>query len=77
MPGVCTGHVGPKEDRTADFIEVSLRARYGRIVIVLITGAVSGRLMPPSDPMVVGVLASASTMSMPAVTPGEDHRPGS
>ena len=34
----------------------------------LIVGGVIGRLMAPSDPMVVGVLASASTTSMPVVT---------
>ena len=42
--------------------------RYGRIVTFLIVGGVIGRLMAPSDPMVVGVLASASTTSMPVVT---------
>lgn len=42
--------------------------RQGRTVTFLMTGAVSGRLMPPSAPMVVGTFASASTTSMPAVT---------
>ena len=34
----------------------------------LMRGGVSGWLMPPSGPRVVGVSARASTVSMPAVT---------
>jgi hypothetical protein len=42
--------------------------RYGRIVIFLMIGGARGRLILPSAPMVVGVLARASTTSNPAVT---------
>lgn len=40
----------------------------GRTVTFLMTGGVRGWLIPPSWPMVVGVLASASMTSNPAVT---------
>ena len=43
-------------------------AVYGRIVTLRITGAVTGLLMPPSLPSVVGVAAMRSTVDMPAVT---------
>src|SRR5687767_11834263 len=48
--------------------QVRLTPPYGRIVIFLMTGGVSGLLWAPSDPAVVGVSASASRTSKPEVT---------
>jgi hypothetical protein len=41
---------------------------YGRIVTFVIFGGVTGLLIAPSSPRVVGVSASASTTLMPLVT---------
>lgn len=46
----------------------TLTVPYGRTVIFLITTGLTGWLMPPSMPIVVGVFAIASTTSRPLVT---------
>ena len=46
----------------------SVWRRYGRIVTVLMVSGVTGLLIAPSAPIVVGVSAIASTVSIPEVT---------
>ena len=53
---------------SARYVKANPVPDYGRIVTFRMTGGVSGWLRPPSGPMVVGVLARASTTAMPAVT---------
>ena len=52
-------------------IETDFRAKRGagrKLLVPFITGGVTGLLIPPSGPRVVGTSASASTTSMPLVT---------